>query len=266
MIWARVLTFYYFVHFLVIILPLLGLPRDAETDTVVDLRRGAEEGMAARPCCSALRHLARCLVSLAVAWLAARSRRRMARRSRRATSGRSRAGSASSTGRSCSAASRSTRRSAQTCHGLKPAFVPQPRRSGRSGIHAGAGGRHRGRIQGAGRAERSGRDVRARRPAGRPFPAAEHLEERAAGAPALQRHGAARHVGARQGAQLRARLSAGSSSMRCRSSSIQEHGVDYIHGAAEGLQGQAAGRLHAAGRAATTTNTSPAIRSRCRRR
>ena len=37
-------------------------------------------------------------------------------------------------------------------------------------------------------------------------------------------------------------------------------------GAAQGLQGQAAGRLHSSRPAATTTNTSPATRSRCRRR
>ena len=37
-------------------------------------------------------------------------------------------------------------------------------------------------------------------------------------------------------------------------------------GAAEGLQGQAAGRASRSRPAETTTNTSPAIRSRCRRR
>ena len=84
----------------------------------------------------------------------------------------------------------------------EPAVVPQPRRSGRPGLHGRAGADDRGRIQGAGRAERRRRDVRARRAARRPLPAAVDLEERGAGAHALQRHGAARHVGARQGAHL----------------------------------------------------------------
>ena len=103
--------------------------------------------------------------------------------------------------RSCSAASRSISEVCSVCHGLKLRGVPQPRPA--LGYSDGAGQSDRGRIQDPGRPERSGRDVRARRPAGRPFPDA--VAERERRARALQRR-AAGHVGARQGAQLRARL------------------------------------------------------------
>ncbi len=54
-------------------------------------------------------------------------------------------------------------------------------------------------------AQRPGRNVRAPRPAGRSLPAA--VPQRPDGAPRQQRRPAARHVGARQGAPVRARLS-----------------------------------------------------------
>ena len=125
----------------------------------------------------------------------------------------------------------------QTCHGLSLRVVPQSRRSGRPGLHGRPGAHHRGRVQGAGRAERPGRDVRARRTRRGPFPAALDLEERGAGAHALQRHGAARHVGARQGAQLRARLPAvpGRCAAVLRLSGARRR---LRRRAAEGLQGQ----------------------------
>jgi ubiquinol-cytochrome c reductase cytochrome b/c1 subunit len=69
----------------------------------------------------------------------------------------------------------------QTCHGLSLVSFRNLAEAGRPGLHAGAGGCHRGRIQDSGRAERPGRDVRARRAHRRPFPAAVDLEERGAG-------------------------------------------------------------------------------------
>ena len=90
----------------------------------------------------------------------------------------------------------------QVCHGLKLlSFRNLADPAAR--LFRGAGQGDRRRIQGPGRPERSGRHVRARRPAGRPLPAA--VAERERRPRALQRR-AARHVGARQGAQLRARL------------------------------------------------------------
>ena len=50
--------------------------------------------------------------------------------------------------------------------------VPQSRRSGRAGLHRGAGGDDRRRLPGHRRSERQGRDVPAARQARRPFPAA----------------------------------------------------------------------------------------------
>ena len=62
----------------------------------------------------------------------------------------------------------------EVCRLSRPqtAGVPQSRRAGRARIHARAGRGHRRRIQGQGRAQRQGRDDRARRPPGRPLPAA----------------------------------------------------------------------------------------------
>ena len=45
----------------------------------------------------------------------------------------------------------------------------------------------------------------------------------------------------------------------------RDGGPDYVYGILTGYK-DAAGRLQAAARACTTTNTSPGIRSRCRRR
>ena len=196
---ARILTAYYFIHFL-IILPLLGLietPKplpNSISEAVLKkskagsrrraARGGARRGGVARPAVAGFR------------------RRGTTRRIRRATSGRSRAPSASSTRGSCSAASRSTRRSA------RPATGSTCCRSATSPIRAAPASRSAQaqtiaaeyKVQDG--PNDAGRDVRARRAARRPFPAAVDLEERGAGAHALQRHGAARHVGAGQGAQL----------------------------------------------------------------
>ena len=104
-------------------------------------------------------------------------------------------------------------------------------------------GGDRRRIQGQGRPERPGRDVRAPRPAGRPFPVA--VPERAGGARAPMAARAAGPVGDRQGARLRARLPVVPA--RHRSPSTRSRAPDYIAALLHGLRGQAAGRLHAAG-------------------
>ena len=78
--------------------------------------------------------------------------------------------------------------------------LPQSRRSRRSRLFGGAGGSVRLRIQDQGRPERSGRDVRAARPAGRLFPVA--VPERAGGARRQWRRSAAGPVADRQGALL----------------------------------------------------------------
>src|SRR5215216_439115 len=83
-------------------------------------------------------------------------------------------------------------------------LVPQSRRAGRTGLYARAGSRGRGRVQGDGRPQRSGRDVRTPRTSGRPLSVAVQERERGACAPQC---GAARSVGNRQSARLRARLS-----------------------------------------------------------
>ena len=74
--------------------------------------------------------------------------------------------------RSCSAASRSTARSAQTCHGLQLLSFRNLADPGGPGFTEAQVDGARGRVQGQGRTERPGRDVRAPRPAGRPLPAA----------------------------------------------------------------------------------------------
>ena len=84
--------------------------------------------------------------------------------------------------------------------------VPQPRRIRRSRLFGGAGRGVRLRIQGQGRPERSGRDVRAAGPARRLFPVA--VPERAGGARGQWRRLSAGPVADHQGAFLRPRLPA----------------------------------------------------------
>ena len=123
------------------------------------------------------------------------------------------------------------------CHGLKYVAF---RNLADARLLRGAGQGDRGRIQDPGRPERPGRDVRARGPAGRLFPDA--LAERERRPRALQRR-AARHVGARQGAQLRARLPV----VHLRHVHPVPGAWRRLHPRADDrLQGEAAGRFHAA--------------------
>ena len=94
----------------------------------------------------------------------------------------------------------------QNCHSLKMLSFRNlhgessgPAASPKAGVEAIAR-----RIQDQGRPQRPGRDVRPAGPAGRSLPAA--VRERCPGPPGDRRRAAARHVGARQGARLRARL------------------------------------------------------------
>ena len=84
--------------------------------------------------------------------------------------------------------------------------VPQSRRSRRSRLFGSAGRGLGLRIQDQGRSERSGRNVRAARPAGRLFSLA--VSQRAGGARGQWRRVASGPVADHQGALLRARLSA----------------------------------------------------------
>ncbi len=78
--------------------------------------------------------------------------------------------------------------------------VPQPRRAGRPRLHGRAGVRRCCRIQDQGRPERPGRDVRAPRPRRRPLPVA--VRERAGGAPCQRRRPSTGPVADGQGADL----------------------------------------------------------------
>ena len=170
----------------------------------------------------------------------------MTRRSRRATNGRSPACSASSIRAQLQRGFKVYKEVCQNCHGLKllsfrnladpggPGFSVAQAATIAAEYKVQDGPNDQGEMF-----ERNGR-------LGRPLPAADDMEERGAGAPALQRHGAARHVGARQGARLRARLPA--VPRRCAAVLPVSGARRRLHrGAAEGLQGQAAGRLHASG-------------------
>ena len=134
-----------------------------------------------------------------------RGRRRRRPRRRRGSAGRSPDRSACTTRSSSSAASRSIARSAPTCHSLKLlAFRNLADPGGPSFTEAQAAA-VAAEFKVTGRPERPGRNVPAAGPPRRSFPAA--VRQRSGGAQRQRRRAAAGHVGAGQGARLRARLS-----------------------------------------------------------
>ena len=266
---ARILTVYYFA-----LLP--DHPAAArhvrEAEAAAELDRGRRcwarksrarrtvMPMASHACIAARRSPA----SLSPASRSRRPRRRRRRRRVAAArrSGRSPARSASSTAAQLQRGFKVYKEVCAACHATEHARVPQSRRAGRSRLLGGAGGGARGRIQGQGRPERQGRDVRARRPAGRPLPVAVRRTSR-------------RRAAANGGA-LPPDLSV-IAKARTYERGFPLFVVRHLHavpGAGPGLHHARCCRatrkppagLRAAGRAATTTSTSPATPSRCRSR
>ncbi len=161
---ARILTIYYFAHF-IIILPLLS-----RIETPRKRRRTRSPTT-----CSARRRSHRWpspLVAGAVLFAKRRQRQRCG----------SRAAAAAEVVVRRSVRQVRSRRAAARLQGLQGGLrdlprpvlcrVPQPRRAGRSGLLGCAGRSRRRRIQDQGRPERPGRDVRAPGPARRPLPVA----------------------------------------------------------------------------------------------
>ena len=107
MIAARILTAYYFIHFL-IVFPLLGL-----IETPKPLPNSISESVLKKGKAAAAVLLALGLGALTLLGSGSAAFAAAMHRTRRVSSGRSPAASASSTGHSCSAASRSTRKSAR---------------------------------------------------------------------------------------------------------------------------------------------------------
>ncbi len=161
---------------------------------------------------------------------------------------------------SCSAASRSTGKSARPAHSLKLRCVPQSLRARRPGIQRRAGRGTSGRIQGAGRSERCRRDVRAPGSAGGSFPGA--VPERQRRACGQWRRGAAGHVAAGQGAFY--------------ARGFPQFVIDSLHASSRSRARTTSPlccramrtrrRASACRRAPTTTSTSPATPSACRSR
>ena len=154
----------------------------------------------------------------------------------------------------------------QTCHGLNLRVVPQPRRSGRPRLH----GRRRRRPSRPNTRCRTGRTTRARCSS-----ATGALADRFPPPSTWKNEAQARTlyngtVPPDMSVLAKARsyergfpLVPGRCAAVLRIPGARRR---LRRGAAQGLQGQAAGRASSFRPAETTTNTSPAIRSRCRRR
>ena len=175
---GRVLTFCYFAYFL-IVLPLLEPDRDAAADSEFDRRRRAGENRKQGD-------------ADGVDGDRADGRRRAVRRKRAERPGRRQPGSAAIAQMVVLRSLRQVRSRvvAARLEGLQGSLlglsrpvvyrVPQSRRCRRSRLFCRSGGSLRVRLQGQGRPQRSGRHVRAARPARRLFPVA--VSQRAGGA------------------------------------------------------------------------------------
>ena len=208
---ARICTFYYFAHFL-IVLPLLGMFEKTQSAAEFDHRIRAQGRRAARGLGAAagqglkrgelsMKH-PRIFLALAVAGLLAGAIQSAA------GAGGGRAAAAELVVRRAVRALRSGAVAARLqglSRGLcdlpftQAGALPQPRRARRPRFHRGAGRGHRGPVSDRGRPERPGPDVQTSRRTGRCVPGA--VPERTGGQ-GRARSGAAGHVDARQGAHL----------------------------------------------------------------
>ena len=167
---GRILTFCYFAYFL-IVLPMLSRiekPRPVPNSIADDVL--AKTGSKATPMVSTVIVLA--VAGALFAGSAQNARAEDAPGRRRRRNGRSPARSGSYDRGALQRGLKVYKEVCSACHSMNLYRLPQSRRSRRPGLFGGAGRGVRRRIQGEGRSERRGRDVRAARPARRQFPGA----------------------------------------------------------------------------------------------